>query len=59
MLARMWRKGNPRALLVGMYIGMTTMENTMAIPQKIKNGTTIRSSDSTSGYFSEENKNTN
>ena len=55
----MWRKGNPRALLVGMYIGMTTMENTMAIPQKIKNGTTIRSSDSTSGYFSEENKNTN
>ena len=42
-----------------MQTGKVTMENSMAIPQKIKNGTTIRSSDSTSGYFSEENKNTN
>ena len=37
----MWRKGELRVLLVGMEIGAATMENNMAIPQKIKNGTTI------------------
>ena len=35
------------------------MENTMAIPQNIKNRATIRSSNFTSGYLSEETKNTN
>ena len=34
----MWRKGNPFALLVGMQTGMTTVENSVEIPQKIKNG---------------------
>ena len=33
----MWRKGNPRALLVGMQIGAATMENSMEAPQTIKN----------------------
>ena len=37
---RMWRKENPRALLVGMRAGIATMENSMKVPQKIKNGTT-------------------
>ena len=37
---RMWRKENPRALLVGMQAGIATMENSMKVPQKIKNGTT-------------------
>ena len=32
----MWRKGNPPTLLVGMYTGEITMENSMEIPQKIK-----------------------
>ena len=41
MLARMWRKGNPCALLVEMYIGTATMENSMEVPQKIKNTNTI------------------
>ena len=27
MLERVWRKGNPSTLLVGMYIGTATMEN--------------------------------
>ena len=27
VLVRMWRKGNPSALLVGMRIGATTLEN--------------------------------
>ena len=42
-----------------MYIGTDTMEKSMEIPQKIKNGTTISSSPSTSGYLSKETKNTN
>ena len=55
----MWRKGNPRALLVGMYICTATIENSMEVPQKIKNRTTIQSGNSTPGYLSEENENTN
>ena len=39
MLARRQRKGNPGALLVGMQIGAATVESSMEIPQKIKNGT--------------------
>lgn len=39
VLARMLRK--PFALLVGMQIGIDTMENGMEAPQKIKSGTTI------------------
>ena len=39
VLERMWRKGNPNALLVGLQTGATTMENSMEFPQKTKNGT--------------------
>ena len=35
------------------------MEKNMEIPQKIKNKTTIQSSNSTLGYLPEENDNTN
>ena len=38
MLARMWRKGNSFALLVGMQTGAATVESSMKIPQQIKNG---------------------
>ena len=55
----MWRKGNPYALLVGIHIGTDTMKNSMEIPQKIKNRTSISSSNFTPGYLSKENKNTN
>ena len=55
---RMWRKGNPRALLVGMQTGAATVENSMEFPQKTKNGTAFRSSDSTSGNTSKETRNT-
>ena len=41
MLARMWRKGNPCILLMGMEIDVATMENSMEVSQKIKNRTTI------------------
>ena len=36
-----------------------TVEHTMEVPPKIKNGNTMWSRDSTSGYLSEENRNTN
>ena len=39
MLGRMWRKGTPRALLVGMQTGAATVENSMEFPEKTKNGT--------------------
>ena len=33
---RMWRKGYPFALLVGMQTGAATVENSVEIPQKVK-----------------------
>ena len=39
LLERMWRKGNPSALLVGMQTGIATVENNMEFLQKTKNGT--------------------
>ena len=41
MLERMWRKGNPSTLLVGMRNGVATVENSMEFPQKTKNGTAL------------------
>jgi len=41
MLDRVWRKGNPVALLVGMQIDTAAMENSMDIPLKTRNKTTI------------------
>ena len=36
LLERVWKKGNPPTLLVGMYTGAATMENSMEAPQKLK-----------------------
>ena len=47
MLARMWRNGNPLALLVGMQTGAAGLENSVEVPQKIKNRTTLQPSNST------------
>lgn len=33
-LSKMWKKGNPCALLLEMQISRATMENCIAIPQK-------------------------
>ena len=41
MLVRIQGKGNSWALLLGMYIGTAAMENSMEVPQKIKNRTTL------------------
>ena len=35
----MWRKGNPRAMFVEMQTGTATVENSVELPQKIKNET--------------------
>ena len=40
-LERMWRTGNPTALLVGMQTGAATVGNSMEFSQKTKNGTTF------------------
>ena len=34
MLEGVWRKGNRSTLLVAMYVGAATMENSMEVPQK-------------------------
>ena len=41
MLARMRRKRISFALLVGMQTGAATLENSLEVPQKIKNRTTL------------------
>ena len=52
-MVRMWRKGNPFALLVGMQSGAATVESSMEISEKIRNGSAFWSSDPTSGNISE------
>ena len=47
-------KANPWALLAGKQIGAATVENSMEIPQKIKNGIALWPSNSTSGNLSKE-----
>ena len=55
----MWRKGNPSALLEGMQTGAATVENSVEFSHKIKNGTALWPSHSTSGNICEETWNTN
>ena len=56
MLVRMWRKGNPGTLLVGMYISTTTTENSLEGPQKAKSRATLSSSNPTAKYISQRKK---
>ena len=51
MLARLWTKGNPSALLVGMQTGAATVENSMEFPQKTKNGIALSPSNSLLGLY--------
>ena len=57
MLERVWRKGNPLSLLIGMYIGATTTESSVEVPQNTKNRTTMQSSNPTPGHLSRVNNN--
>ena len=47
MLERMWRNWNTLALLVGMQSGVAALENSVEVPQKIKNRPTLGPSNST------------
>ena len=49
MLEKLWRKGNPSTLLVGMQTGAAEVEKSMEFPQKTENGTAFLSTDSTPG----------
>ena len=57
MLERVWRKGNPPTLLVGVNIGPATTENSMELPSNTENRTTIWPSNPTPGQISRENHN--
>ena len=50
-------KRNPRALLVRMQTGAATLENSMEVPQKVKNRTTLESSNCITRYLSKGYKN--
>ena len=56
MLTRMWRKGDPFALLVGMQIGAATMERSMEISQKIEMDLSFGSATSILGIYLKEPK---
>ena len=56
MLAEMWRKGNPFALLVGMQIGAATPENSVEIPKIIKKRTTLRPAIALLGIYPKDPK---
>ena len=55
MLQRVWSKGDPLTLLVGIFTGVWNVDNCMEIPQKSKNWTTIWSGNHTPGHLSREN----
>ena len=57
MLERVWRKGNPLILLVGMQTGAATMKNSVEIPLKTGNRTAIWPSNPTDGHTPQGNQN--
>ena len=57
-VGKMWKKGNPNALLVWMQTGAATVENSMEVSKKIKNGTALWPSDSIPENTSEGTWNT-
>ena len=50
MLERVWSKGNPLTLLVGMQTSTATMENSVEIPLKTGNRTAIQPSNPIAGH---------
>ena len=54
----MRRKGNPLTLLVGMQVGMTTLENSIEVPQEVENRATLGPSNRITGYLTKEYENT-
>ena len=52
MLGKVWREGKPPALLVGMQIHTTTMENSMEVSLKTKSRATLWPCNPTPGHIS-------
>ena len=59
MLVRLLRKRNHLVLLVELWTDAASVENSMKILQKVKNRTTLQSSNHTTGYLLKKYKNTN
>ena len=57
MLERVWRKGNPLTLLVGMQTSTATMENNVEIALKTGNRTPTQVSNPTAGHTHQGNQN--
>ena len=47
----MWGKGNPLALLVGLQTGASTLENSVEVPQEVKNRVTLPPTSFTTEYL--------
>jgi hypothetical protein len=54
MLARMWRKRNTPPLFVGLQACTTTLEISLAVPQKIGHSSTGGSRNTSPGHISED-----
>ena len=54
---KLWRKGNPLTLLVGMQTSTATMENSVEIPLKMGNRTALWPSNPTAGHTHQGNQN--
>lgn len=60
--SKCWRgcgEGHPCALRVGLSVSAATPENSVDVPQNLKNAAVLRSSNLTSAYLPEENQNAN
>ena len=55
MAERVWRKGSPPTLLLGMKVASGTVENSMEDPQKTKSRITLYSSNPTPGHIYAQN----
>ena len=56
MLERVWKKGNPLTLLLGIQTGTAIMENTVEIPLKTGNRTAIQPRNPTPGHTHQKNR---
>ena len=57
MLERVWRKGNPLTLLVGLKTSTTSIENRVEIPLQTGNRTAIQPSNPTAGHTHQGDRN--
>ena len=57
MLERVWRKGNPLTVLVGMQTSIATMENSVETPLKTGNRIAIQPSNPPAGHTHQGNQN--